>query len=69
MFEVLYFALPGSTRSGEKHKKKSLPTFKPPCSSIGSTTSVGGTGVVVDSRMTSIPGWKNLAISPHADTM
>ena len=31
--------LPGSTRSGEKARKKSTPTFSPVASSIGCTTS------------------------------
>ena len=29
VFEVWYTGLPGSTRSGEKHRKKSSPTFRP----------------------------------------
>ena len=39
MFRVLYCWLPGSTRSGEKHKKKSLPTCIPGLDRIGSITS------------------------------
>ena len=39
MFFVWNFGLPGSTRSGEKQRKKSFPTFSPDFSSIGSTSS------------------------------
>ena len=39
IFVVWYLGLPGSTRSGEKHRKKSSPTSSPLLSSIGSTSS------------------------------
>src|SRR5436853_2018300 len=69
MLDVLYFGLPGSTRSGEKQRKKSCPTFKPAFSSIGSTTTSVVPGYVVDSKITSVPALKYLAISLHADTI
>ena len=51
---VLYLALPGSTRSGLKARWKSLPTLRPPRSSMGLTTSSVVPGYVVDSRTTSM---------------
>jgi len=45
--------LPGSTRSGENTRKKSLPHFRPPLSRIGSTTSSVVPGYVVLSSMMS----------------
>jgi hypothetical protein len=39
VLRVWYFGLPGSTRSGLKARKKSVPTLSPPCSSDGSISS------------------------------
>ncbi len=39
VLRVLYFGLPGSTRSGEKARKKSSPTLRPVLSSAGSISS------------------------------
>ncbi len=61
--------LPGSTRSGEKARKKSTPALSPVASSSGCTTSSVVPGYVVDSRITSIPGWRCSAIDSTAETM
>jgi hypothetical protein len=53
MFFVLYCLLPGSIRSGENARAKSLPASRPPASSAGRTTSSVVPGYVVLSRMTS----------------
>jgi hypothetical protein len=68
-FFVLNFSFPGSTRSGEKARKKSTPAFSPPLSRIGRTTSVVVPGYVVDSSITSMPGCRYLAIASTAETM
>ena len=39
MFPAVKFGLPGSSRSGLKARKKSLPSFRPVSRRIGSTTS------------------------------
>src|SRR5487761_2151754 len=69
MLSVWNRALPGSTRSGEKHRKKSRPTLKSGFSSICSSSSSVVPGYVVDSRMTRRPGCAYSAIFSVAATM
>ena len=45
MFVVWYFGLPGSTRSGEKHRKKSSPDFQARLCEHGQHQLVGGAGI------------------------
>src|SRR6266545_1021995 len=59
---VLNTGLPGSSRSGEKPKKKSSPERKPVDCRIGLTTSSVVPGQVVDSRTISWPRRRYLAI-------
>ncbi len=60
--------LPGSTRSGEKHRKKSSPTRSPLSSRMGRTTSRVVPGKVVLSRITSWPGRRVAFTACAADT-
>src|SRR5690606_24510408 len=55
VFLVPYLGLPGSTRSGEKARKKSSPTLSPVLSSAGSMISRVVPGYVVLSRMITCP--------------
>jgi hypothetical protein len=70
-FGVLYVVqsfLPGSTRSGEKARKKSFPTSSPALSlSIGSRISRVVPGYVVDSRTITIPACMYFASSSVAE--
>ena len=52
---VIQVSFPGSTRSGEKQRKKSSPTLSPVSCSAGSMMSRVVPGYVVDSRMISCP--------------
>src|SRR6185312_16123329 len=56
VFLVCQRPLPGSTRSGEKQRKKSSPTCSSRFSNVGSSTSRVVPGYVVDSSTTSWPG-------------
>ena len=69
VFFVNHFALPGSTRSGEKHRKKSLPTDSPFDSKRGSISSRVVPGYVVDSSTTICPGRSRSTIASVAATM
>jgi len=69
MFFVVYIALPGSTRSGEKARKMSRPTLKPFCSNIGTRTSSVVPGYVVLSSTISMSLWMYFATCPAASTM
>ena len=55
MFGVWYVVFPGSTRSGEKARKKSSPTLRRLRSSVGSKISSVVPGEVVLSRTISCP--------------
>jgi hypothetical protein len=55
MLRVVKVALPGSTRSGEKARKKSRPALRPLSSSFGWTSSSVVPGYVVLSRTISWP--------------
>jgi hypothetical protein len=66
---VVQSSRPGSTRSGDIARKKSLPARRPePCSRIGSSTSRVVPGQVVDSSTTTWPGWSTAAIPRVADS-
>jgi len=56
MVVVPYFGLPGSSRSGENARKKSLPALRPEDSRISRTRPSVVPGYVVDSRTMSCPG-------------
>ena len=58
MFLVVYFSLPGSTRSGEKARKTSFPTLNPFPSTIGPRISSVVPGYVVLSRTISMSLWR-----------
>src|SRR2546427_1791885 len=55
VLRVFQAGLPGSTRSGEKARKKSFPPLSPVLSSAGSISSRVVPGYVVDSSTTSWP--------------
>ena len=51
VFLTFQISLPGSTRSGENARKKSVPAFNPLASKIGFTNSVVVPGYVVDCKI------------------
>ena len=63
VFFVFQTAFPGSTRSGEKHRKKSFPACRPVRSSVVRRTSLVVPGYLFDSIPTSCPG-RNAAAPP-----
>ncbi len=66
---MVYVALPGSTRSGEKARAKSTPATRPELDSrIGRTISSVVPGYVVDSRITKVPALRFAAIVRVADS-
>ena len=69
VFFVNHFGFPGSTRSGEKQRKKSLPTDSPFDSKRGSISSRVVPGYVVDSSTTICPGRSRSTIASVAATM
>ena len=65
-FFVVQSSRPGSTRSGEKARLKSSPTFSPEASSRGRISSRVVPGYVVDSSTTRWPLRRRFAISSVA---